>query len=343
MVSFLGAFPFLNDAPVVLGLEELVIVVTLLTERYKRVLSKGSSDRRKLLFKSLAVYDRKASEMDTEKEEEAKEEAERGSQNAASARSHAPGFGIDEAGEEEPEDGLDEEDDDLLVISAFESLDCVDAFTLGNQHTIHGAMIPADNFRRLITLLLLVAPLGPQERLSQYPVDIDKMRASADSILAAFLNVEKSPGIKFRAFNRVLDSLPYMFDSGFNSLFEHFLFSRNLDLGKKKDAPPTASPAIPDIPVAPLLMEAGSILNHAVLSQLSFFIPGSDLFRRLRPLYSGEKDGFSMVSPLFPNATHPYTHRLISPGFLRNNRLQLARPHSPSRPWYPPHLRPQRQ
>lgn len=282
MVSFLGAFPFLSDAPIVLGLEELIIVVTLLTERYKRVLSKGASDRSKLLFKSLAIYDRKASEMDKTKEEKAQ------------VAHSSSGFEVDKAGEDEPEEELDDEDDDDLVISAFDALDCTDAFMLGSHQTIHGAMIPADNFRGLITLLLLVAPLGPQERLSQYPVDIQGLRACADSILAAFLNVEQSPGIKYRSFSRVLDSLPYMFDAGFNALFEHFLFSRNLDLGKKTTS---NGEAVPTAPVAPVLAETGSILNHAVLSQLSFFLPGSDLFRRLRPLYSGEKDGFSMVCP----------------------------------------------
>lgn len=37
-------------------------------------------------------------------------------------------------------------------------------------------------------------------------------------------------------------------------------------------------------------------MNLNILSQLSFFIPGSSLFHRLRPLYSGDNDGFSMGS-----------------------------------------------
>lgn len=295
MISFFGSFPFLDDAPVVLGLEEVVIVVTLLTERYRRVLSKGATDRRKLLFKSLAVYDRKLSEA-LGQEKDDRDEGQ-GAQGPAAAASHGQGFVIDEAGEEEPDDELEDEDDDL-VLSAFQSLDYVDALKVGNPETIHGAMIPADNFRRLITLLLLIAPLGAQERLSQYPVEMENLRCTADSILAAFLNVEKSPGIKFRAFNRVIESLPLMFD-GFNALFEHFLFSRNLDFGKsKRDHDTNAQATVAAAPVAPLLLETGSILTHTVLSQLSFFIPGSDLFRRLRLLYSGDKDGFSVVSHL---------------------------------------------
>lgn len=294
MVSFLGAFPFLHDAPAVLGLEEMVIVVTLLTHRYRRVLAKGASNRKKLLFKSLAVYDRQVSEKQTENQEtddseNSKDDVKEGS---GGSKSHAPGFSIDEAGDEQTEDDLDDEDDDL-VLSAFELFGSADAFKAANKEPLHGAMIPADNFRRLITLLLMVAPLNAQERLSQYPLDTEELHAAADNILAAFLNVEKSPGVKFGAFSRVLDSLPFMFD-GFNALFEHFLFSRNLDLSAKKDSEPQVS--APAVPITPVLQQSGTILTPALLSQLSFFIPGDSLFRRMHPLYSGDKDGFSMGS-----------------------------------------------
>src|SRR5690349_8036415 len=39
IASFVGAFPFLRDSPAILGLEQMVMVVTLLTGRYQRVLS----------------------------------------------------------------------------------------------------------------------------------------------------------------------------------------------------------------------------------------------------------------------------------------------------------------
>lgn len=299
MVSFLGAFPFLNDAPAVLGLEEMVVVVTLLTHRYRRVLVKGASNRKKLLFKSLAVYDRQVSEKPTEDQEKdgsgdstIKQSPDQGQDESGGSRSHAPGFSVDEAGDEQPEDDIDDEDDDL-VLSAFELFGSADAFKAANKEPIHGAMIPADNFRRLITLLLMVAPLNAQEILSQYPLDTEELHAAADNILAAFLNVEKSPGVKFRAFSRVLDSLPFMFD-GFNALFEHFLFSRNLDFAAKKDSEPRVS--APPAPITPVLQQSGTILTPALLSQLSFFIPGENLFRRMHPLYSGDKDGFSMGS-----------------------------------------------
>jgi hypothetical protein len=294
MTSFLGAFPFLRDAPAVLGLEQMVIVITILTERYKRVLARGPADRRKLLFKSLAVYDRTLSEIDHERPQDLKstDQAETGN----GVRSHATGFAVDEAGEDED----DEADDDDLVLAAFDSLNSLDAFKHGNRATIHGSMIPADNFRKLVMLLLLVAPLEADESLAQHRnrttgKELETLRSATDSIIAAFLNVEKSPGIKYRHWEAIIPtSLPNLF-AGFNPLFEHFLFSKNIDFSRatKDNEKPNVAPSMP---LQPLLQETGSILNLALLSQLSFFLPGATLFRRLRLLYSGAEDGFSMGS-----------------------------------------------
>ncbi|CAK7242347.1 MAG: Restriction of telomere capping protein 5 [Sporothrix thermara] len=388
MLSYLGAFPFLGDAPAVLGLEQLVIVVTLLTDRYRRVLVHGASDRRTLLFRSLAVHDRR---LFSDDKKEAAAEAQRERQGyEAGANSH--GFAVDEAVEDD--DGGDEgegddsfdfdaddgdtsgNNDDELVLAAFEALDYVDStvpaatgpqatarktsdIAAAAAATLHGARIPADNFRKLLMLLLLVAPLGPQEQLSLYAGRftgdaLDSLRETAQCVLAAFLDVETSPGIKFAHFDAIIPvCFPYLF-SGFNVLFEHFLFSKNLDLsrmkpgaaaagsggtetgndagadGAKNDSSGSSSsssnnnnnnnnstkatPATPatlarrkssaatipskDIPIPPLLLNEGTsyIMNLNILSQLSFFIPGSSLFHRLRPLYSGDSDGFSMGS-----------------------------------------------
>ncbi|KAF9876863.1 tldc domain containing protein 2 [Colletotrichum karsti] len=302
MVSYIGAFPFLQDAPAVLGLEQMIMVVVIMTARYKRVLAKGASDRAKLVFKSLAVHDRKASiaaaeglkEGLQESSESNAEEADRDAAKDEPARSHVAGFAVDEPAEDE-----DDEDDDL-EIAAFELLDINDAVRQGDAPTVHGAMIPADNFRKLLMLLILIAPLTPQEHLSMYANrvvgdELESLRATAENILAAFLNVEKAPGIKFGHFNRVIPvCFPYLFN-GFNPLFEHFLFSKSLDFNKHKGDDPAAEKA-PEEVVQPLLQDSSDILNLNVLSQLSFFLPGSDLFRRLRLLYSGNDAGFSMGS-----------------------------------------------
>ncbi|KAB5578113.1 TLD-domain-containing protein [Coniochaeta sp. 2T2.1] len=311
MVSYVGAFPFLQDAPAVLGLEQMIMVVTIMTERYRRVLAKGATDRRKLLFNSLAVYDKKLSQIagGVEKEEQKANEDQPADADSVS-KSHAAGFAVDEPGEDEDE--TPGEEDDELVLAAFASMDYIDAFKQESRHTSHGAMIPADNFRKLIMLLLLVAPLEPQESIAVHAArlagdELENLRSTAECVLAALLNVETSPGIRFHRFNAIIPaSLPYLFN-GFNNLFERFLFSKNLDLNKHRDddgqgktakaAPADAlkSLAPSDIP-QPLLQDQASIMNLNILSQLSFFLPGASLFRRLCLLYSGDNDGFSMGS-----------------------------------------------
>ncbi|KAF3762152.1 hypothetical protein M406DRAFT_45829 [Cryphonectria parasitica EP155] len=313
MMSSVGAFPCQRDAPVILGFEEVVIAVTLLTARWARVLSKGVSARKKLLFKSMAVYDR-----------------------AHDAVEDAAGEDDRTRKEEDDNDHKTTEHDDL-VLSALDALHVDDAFKLGNKETIHGALIPADNFRRLITLLLLMAPVAPNERISRYPVEIESLLSVADSTLASFVNVERAPGINFKAFSRVMDLLPRMLDP-LNTLFEHFLFSRNLDFTKHKnqnDRPAEASSEA-EQPAAPLLPQAGSILNHATLSQLSFFIDGSTLFHRLRLLYSGDRDGFSMGS--FESGV--FNWRAPSILLVRGSRIHSSPGDSSSR--FPASLPPRR-
>ncbi|KAK5634860.1 hypothetical protein RRF57_010573 [Xylaria bambusicola] len=293
MISFIGAFPFLNDAPVILGFEQMIMVVAIMTERYTKVLAKGAANRKKLLFKSLAVYDRKLSEIQKQTPASEIDPNQRG------AASHAPGFAVDQA--VDGDDDNDDYDDDDLVMSAFDSLDINDAFKTGDFHaaTTHGAMIPADNFRRLIMLLLITAPLGPQESLSAYTDRItgsalNSLRSTAENVLSAFTDVEKSPGITFAQFSEVLPTnFPHLFN-GLNPLFEHFLFSKNLDLSKRKGSAATTIPR--NLAPPPLLQDKGNILNLDILSQLSFFINGDDLFRRLRLLYSGADSGYSMGS-----------------------------------------------
>lgn len=289
MVSYIGAFPFLHDAPVVLELPQVIMVIVIMTERYRRVLAKGS-DRTKLLYRSLAVYDRKASEAAMNPPDLEAIQPEK------TASSHSRGFAIDEAGDEADDD---DEDEDDLVLTAFELLDVHEAVKESDKKAHHGAMIPTDNFRKLLMLLLLAAPLDPQQSLSQYTTrvvgeDLESLRSTAECVLAAFVNVESSPGIRYSRFRNIIPVLfPNLF-SGFNGLFEHFLFSKDLDFTKHKDSAPSDE-AAPKM-AQPLLTQKGEILNEHMLSQLSLFMPGSDLFHRVRLLYSGNDAGFSMGS-----------------------------------------------
>lgn len=298
MVSYLGAFPFGQDAPAVLGFEQMIMVVVIMTERYQRVLKKGSRDRTKLLFRSLAVYDRRESRAGIENEEDKAGPTSPPAEGENAVKKHTTGFAIDEAVNDD-DDG--EEEDDDLALAALESLDAIEVFRHGDP-PIAQATIPSDNLKKLIMLLLLVAPLGIQESLAHHTErlarsQLESLRRTADNILAAFVNVEKFPGVKIHQFNTVIPiSLPFVFN-GFNALFEHFLFSKNIDFTKRKDS----SEAPPPIPLdaeidQPLLPQIGEILDLNVLSQLSFFLPGDSLFRRLRLLYSGGDAGFSMGS-----------------------------------------------
>ncbi|KAF4499842.1 Restriction of telomere capping 5 [Fusarium agapanthi] len=293
MVSYIGAFPFLQDAPAVLEFQRMIMVVVIMTERYRTVLARGSSDRTKLLFKSLAVFDRKMSEAGAHPNTshiapiESKDDKEK-------ATSRVAGFAVDAAGDED-EDG---EDDDL-VLTAFELLDIKDAVDQGHAPVFHGATIPTDNFRKLVMLLLLAAPLDPQESLSMYSSrvvgrELEGLRGAAESILASFVNAETSTGIKYNHFRTIIPVIcPHLF-RGFNGLFERFLFSQNLDFSKhQNDTPATTSS---QKVAQPLLTDTGEILNQNTLSQISLFLPGRDLFRRVRLLYSGNDAGFSMGS-----------------------------------------------
>ncbi|KAF5634762.1 restriction of telomere capping 5 [Fusarium tjaetaba] len=290
MVSYIGAFPFLQDAPAVLEFQRMIMVVVIMTERYKTVLARGSSDRTKLLFKSLAVYDRKMSEAGAHPNTSHIESKD----DQMKAMSGVAGFAVDAAGDED-EDG---EDDDL-VLTAFELLDIKDAVDQGHAPVFHGATIPTDNFRKLVMLLLLAAPLDPQESLSMYSSrvvgqELEGLRGAAESILASFVNAETSTGIKYNHFRTIIPVIcPHIF-RGFNGLFERFLFSQNLDFSKhQNDTPATTSS---QKVAQPLLTDMGEILNQNTLSQISLFLPGTDLFWRVRLLYSGNDAGFSMGS-----------------------------------------------
>lgn len=270
-----------------------------MTQRYERVLKKGSRDRTKLLYRSLAVYDRHHAQSVAKS---AFSSSQNNHTNASQVdgnhlRGHDKGFAIDEAANDE-----DEEDDNELSLAALEALDAIEVFKHGDA-PIAQASIPSDNLRKLIMFLLLIAPLEPQESLSKYSdrligEKLEGLRKSARSVLAAFVNdVEKLPGAKFDQFHTVITiSLPFLFN-GFNPLFEHFLFSSNIDFTKRKNSSSSHAPIAKHVEsIPPLLQQEGEILDLNVLSQLSFFLPGSLLFRRLRLLYSGGDAGFSMGS-----------------------------------------------
>ena len=234
MATYLGAFPFPSLAPSILTIEAMLKVVVIMTERYGKVLKRGRADRNKLLFRSLAVFDRrmssvyeKPSRATLDNLHEQKEDVDE--IVISSPRSHVPGFSVDDA----VNDGEEDEDDDELALAALDSLDAIEVFKHDQRADtkIHHAQIPIDNFRRLLMFLLVVAPLDAQESLgaraqSLTAARIERLRTVADSVLWSF-TPEQNTGIFYHSFNTIIAaSLPYMFD-GWVILSQHFLSPLN--------------------------------------------------------------------------------------------------------------------
>jgi hypothetical protein len=305
MAGYFGAFPFPSQAPAILTTDAMLKVVTLLTERYGAVIKRrGREMWLREIYRSLAVYDRGlgSSSGDIEKDKSVEKSGDEiGVVNTGAGSSQ--GFAVDQPVDDDDED---DRDDDELVLAALDSMDATEVFKHGEQSNVHHSIIPTDNLLKLVELLLLIAPIDPQESLSAFaPVistkRVSELRITANGILSSF-GVDQNHGVTFRTFTAVVSSsLPYLFD-GLNPLFEHFLFAKDLDLSKRKASTIPTTETAPVIsernipPPEPILKKPGEILDLNVLSQLSFFIKGTNLFRRLRPLYSGNKAGFSMGS-----------------------------------------------
>ncbi|KAB8239710.1 TLD domain-containing protein [Aspergillus alliaceus] len=310
MVSYLGAFPFQNTlAPSVLTFEAMVKVVVLLTERYGRVLRRARKDRIRLLFGSLADVGRK----DVDQPANYKCDKENDEDHSA-VKSHAPGFSVDEP----TNDNYEDDEDDDLALAALESLDAIEVFKHDSRidKAAYESRISIATFRRLLMLLLVTSPLKPLESVRAYTSDLREermqaVRKQADNILAAFPR-EESGGISYKAFAKTIDtSLPYLFDP-LTPLFEHLLFSKNLNLSQKRDRSDSTTGTIDETSETPppspeSIMLPGSfrstILNPSIVSHLSFFLPstnGSQNFLRdnlrLHPIFSTAAHGSSLTS-----------------------------------------------
>ncbi|RHZ62817.1 TLD domain-containing protein [Aspergillus thermomutatus] len=313
MVSYLGAFPFQNTlAPSVLTFEAMVKVAVLLTERYGKVLRRARKDRIKLLFGSLADVGRRdvggpRGEEDVHKETD----------DSSAAKSRVTGFEIDAPANDDYED--EDEDDDDLALAALESLDAIDVFKHDSRidKKVYEARISVATFRRLLMLLIVIAPLKSLESVKTYTSDLNEarmesVRTEADTILAAFSIEDSDGGIGYQSFANITSTaLPYLFDP-LTPLFEHLLFSKNLDLTQKSGSDATVTDTIEKPPDGPrsspsTIMLSGSfestILKSSVVSHLSFFLSSStanvNLLRgnmRLHPVFSTAAHGSSLTS-----------------------------------------------
>lgn len=302
----------------------MIKVITIMTERYGKVLKRGKRDRTRLLFRSLAVFDRTRSILSTTFEKPTMEQlvAEQKPDDMLQedavikeVRSHAAGFAIDEPANDDMDE---EEDDDELALAALDSLDAIEVFKQdqrsAREKKIHHAQIPVETFKRLIMLLLALAPLGPQESIAKYGEDLSKTRLQeleqeADCIVASFDPDKSTGGIRFTTFTSAISSsFPLLFDP-LNALFEHFLFSKNIDLSRHRD-PSTSTPPAPLSPrIHPIMSDSSdrsSILTPALVSHLSTFLTTKsfssspvNLFHtgtRFHPVYSTTAQGTSLTS-----------------------------------------------
>lgn len=308
MCTYLGAFPFPSLSPAILTREAMLKTITIFTGRYQKVLKKGNQDKTRLLFRSLAIFDRRASmNIGTEKQlasntnngiftdQDIKDlsGAEKGSAGSSL------GFAVDL-----PANDDEEEDDDDLALAALEALDAIEVFKQDQKtdRKISHANIPAANLKRLVELLLTMIWLTAQESLATYSQNLTKAHLSrldeaAECVIQAFDPDAVSQGISYQSFvNTVMTSVPYLFEP-LNPLFERFLFSKNLDLSRHRDTAGQSS--IPEpLGRRPQLLgrsDEQGIIDQALLSQLNIFleIEGSAEFH---PLYSTNQDGTSLSS-----------------------------------------------
>ncbi|KAI1614334.1 TLD-domain-containing protein [Exophiala viscosa] len=318
MCTYLGAFPFPALAPCILTREAMLKIVTIMTGRYKKVLKRGDQDKAKLLFRSLAVFDRKASvsspkekpDMDALVRDQLPDDMMKEREVQEGMQSHASGFAIDE-----PANDDEDEDDDDLALAALDALDAIEVFKQDQRtdRKIHHAMIPADNLKKLIMFLLLIAGLEPLTPLGSYgdKMDSEKLQAlnvSADATVAAFDPDAHNNGVRYANFVKtVATAIPELFDP-LSNLFEHFLFSKNINLNKHRDTP---EPIITIEPKpSPIYRnpedDSYSIFTDTLLSQMSMslklFNPSGSLLNifasgaRFNRLYSSSSDGTSLSS-----------------------------------------------
>jgi hypothetical protein len=315
MVSYLGAFPFQKTlAPSVLTFEAMVKVVVLLTERYDKILKRGRKDRIKLLFGSLADVGRRDVKDTTEQPETSAQEED----SPEAPHSHAPGFSIDEPSNDDYDEN--DEDDDDLALAALESLDAIEVFRHDYRvdRAVYEARISVDTFHRLLMLLLAIAPLKSLESVTQYTSNLStekqaEVRREVDSIISGFTSDDVKNGISYKQFAKTISlALPHLFDP-LTPLFEHLLFSKNLDLSRRKRLEQITIAAVPDeppqdsaeVPAAPVMLPGSfesAILNPSMISHLSFFLPASsdrNLYWsdiHLHPVFSTVAHGESMTS-----------------------------------------------
>jgi hypothetical protein len=180
----------------------------------------------------------------------------------------------------------DSDDSEDLSLAALDTLDAVDVYTAAS--TLH-ARIPLGDLKNLLRFLLAIAPLEATQNAAEFVASFQDSHKTAECLLRAFGPAD-AHGVNYRAFKTtVRQTMPYLFSEGLPQLFEHFLFSKNVTAAAADAAPKQEERE-------PLIRKPGEILTPQLLTQLSMFISADRLWRKVRPLYTGSVDGFSMGS-----------------------------------------------
>ena len=296
-------------------------VITIMTGRYKKILRRGDQDKAKLLFRSLAVFDRRATmaspqdkpRMEDIIKEQLPDDMLREREIEQGITSHAAGFAIDE-----PINDDEDEDDDDLALAALDALDAIEVFKHDQrtERKINRAMIPVETLKRLVMLLLLIVGVEPQTPLGIYGERLNEegrlqaLNVSADAIVAAFDPDPRTHGIRYSNFVKTITTtLPHLFEP-LNSLFEHFLFSKNIDLNKHRNTnfSPAATEAL-DVKPSPIYRspEEGSfstIFTDTLLSQLSMFLKVSTTPTSSTPSLKGVLPSNARFNQLYSTSSH---------------------------------------
>lgn len=281
-------------------------VVTIMTDKYRKVLRRGQQDKVKLLFRSLAVFDRRASMVGPQEKiapalSDQTPVGDVADLGLPTAGSHVAGFSIDE-----PANQDEEEDDDNLVLAALDSLDAIEVFKYDQKvdRKINHAHIPIGNLKKLVMLMLVLSRLDSQDNLAESYGSMSQQRLttlheSADAILRAFDPDPIHKGIRYRQFVEAFPiRLPFIF-APMSPLFEHFLFSKNIDLSRHRGSTTqTAATSIERTSIIHLSPEVNdTIFNDTILAHINTF---------LQPGQGSE----SQVS--HPGQSHVSFHRLYS-------------------------------
>lgn len=166
-------------------------VVTIYTGRYKKVL-KRHPDPIKLLFRSLAVYDRRE---DTAASSPSGDEA----QGKKTDGNLGTGFEYYD----------DDDDDDDLSLAALDALDAIEVFGHAERSNINHARIPLENLKSLVAFLLVAAPLEPNQPIAVFadrfatPEMLSGLQQTAESIVRSFKSRD-GKGVLFKDFKKTV-------------------------------------------------------------------------------------------------------------------------------------------